>query len=93
MKQKKVSGPWLSGSFYLCVLVLVIASLAAAGHILSVYALPVVVGGGIIAVSVIGALQLRQDEKLSEKNFLELMTLSLKFLPSIKRQGKSVSTK
>ena len=39
--------------------------------------------GGIIAVPVIGALQLRMDKRLSEKSFLSLMKMSIAQLPVI----------
>jgi len=42
--------------------------------------------GGIIALSVIGAFQMRQDDKLSQENFLKLMALSLKYLPWLRRR-------
>jgi hypothetical protein len=38
----------------------------------------------LLAVSIVGAFQLRQDERLSEENFLKLMALSFKYLPWIR---------
>lgn len=78
--------PWASGSFYLIVFIVVIAALSVVGRILPAIALPVVIIGGIIALSIIGAFQMRQDNKLSEKNFLELMALSFKYLPWIQKR-------
>jgi hypothetical protein len=92
MKKSKPPNPWISGSFYLVVFLIVVAALAVVGHIISIIALPVVIAGGILALSVIGAFQMRQDEKLSQENFLKLMALSLKYLPWIKRQEEK-STK
>lgn len=86
MKNSKPLSPWTSGSFYLIVFLIVVAALAVVGHIIPIIALPVIFFGGILALSVIGAFQMRQDEKLSEENFLKLMALSLKYLPWIKRQ-------
>jgi hypothetical protein len=37
----------------------------------------------------VGALQLRQDERLSERNFLKLMAAVLARLPSLLRHGRS----
>lgn len=76
--------PWVSGSFYLVVFIVIIVALSIVGHLLPIGTLPIVVIGGLIALSVIGALQLRQDEKLSEENFLKLMALSFKYLPWIR---------
>ncbi len=86
----KTSSPWASGSFYLVVFIVVIVALSVVGRLLPIYALPTVLIGGLLALSMIGAFQLRQDEKLSQKNFLELMALSFKYLPWIRsRNAKS----
>ena len=78
--------PWTSGSFYLIVFVIVVAALTVVARILPIIALPIVFIAGILALSVIGAFQMRQDSKLSEKSFLELMALSFKYLPWIRKQ-------
>ena len=68
--------PWISGSFYLlvgvvtCVLVLVIAA-----HV-PWYAVPIVVLATLSFSAVIGALQLRHDERLTESSFLRLVARS-----------------
>jgi hypothetical protein len=86
MKKTKQPSPWVSGSFYLIVFLVVIAALSVVGHLIPLIGLPVIIAGGILALSVIGAFQMRQDEKLSQENFLKLMALSLKYLPWFKRQ-------
>jgi len=73
--------PWVSGSFYLIVFIVVIVALSVVAHILPISVLPVVIIGGLIALAAIGGLQLRQDDKLSEENFLKLMILTFKYLP------------
>jgi hypothetical protein len=84
--------PWLSGSFYLfAVLVLVLAALTVAKTV-DWLVLPGVLIFGLLAVSVIGALQLRHDDRLSENGFLKLMIESLKRLPLLRR-GETRSTK
>lgn len=83
------ANPWMSGSFYLIGFIVVIAALSVAGKLLPIPVLPIIVIGGLIALAVIGAFQLRQDNRLSEKSFLELMALSFKYLPWLsKRNGK-----
>jgi hypothetical protein len=82
--------PWVSGSFYLIVFIIVVVALSVAGQVLSIYALPIVVIGGLLALSIIGALQLRQDERLSEENFLKLMALSFKYFPWFKRRDVEI---
>jgi Flp pilus assembly protein TadB len=78
----------VSGSFYLLALVAILALLLVAGAVLPVWALPVVVIGGLLGVAVIGALQLRQDERLSQKNFMELMVMTLARLPLLLKGRK-----
>ncbi len=80
--------PWASGSFYLVVFMAVLITLLVAGKILPPFILPIVVIGGILALSVIGAFQMRHDERLSEGNFLKLMALSFKYLPWIRRRDE-----
>ena len=86
--------PWATGSFYLLAVLLLIALLLVVGKTLSVWVLPVIIVGGLLLVTVIGALQLRHDAKLGEKNFIVLMGLVFKQLPLIgKFSGKPVEEK
>jgi hypothetical protein len=87
----RLPNPWISGSFYLTVFLIVIVGLSVAGHLLPIFALPTVLVGGVIALSVVGALQMRHDEKLSEENFLKLMALSFKYLPWLRRRDTKSS--
>jgi hypothetical protein len=77
--------PWLSGSFYLIAFVGVVALFIITIRLLPWYAFPIVIIGGILALSVIGAFQLRQDGQINENNFLKLMALSLKYLPLLRK--------
>ena len=88
---QKNPSPWASGSFYLTVFVVVIASLLVVANTIPIIALPLVLLGGIIALSVIGALQLRQDSQLSQRNFLELMGLTFKYLPWLRPQKEDAN--
>jgi len=79
--------PWFSGSFYLfavVVLLLVVLVIARTVHII---VLPIVLIFGVLSLSFIGALQLRQDSRLSEKNFLTLMLESLKLSPLLRHKN------
>ena len=71
--------------FYLVAAVVMMTVLAVISKNVPWYALPVVIIGGILFITVIGALQLRQDEKLSGVNFLTLMKEIFKQLPLLKR--------
>jgi len=79
----KVKSAWANGSFYLFVFVVVVAGIGFLGNQLSFPVFCVVVIGGILFVPIIGALQLRQDDRLQEENFLELMKLTIGQLPLI----------
>jgi Flp pilus assembly protein TadB len=80
--------PWISGSFYLLALVVVIVALLVVSEVATPWVLPVVVIGAVLAVTIVGGLQLRQDDRLGEKSFLELMRLTLARLPLIARLGE-----
>lgn len=49
----------------------------------------VVIIGALLATGVVGAMQLRNDDRLSEDNFLKLMIESYKRLPLLKGAGGS----
>ena len=77
----RLRSPWFSGLFYLAVLVMVVALLLVAGRVLPLWALPVVALAAALLVSIVGALQMRQDERLSERGFIRLMGDVLRRLP------------
>lgn len=84
----KKNNPWISGSFYLFVMVVVLAVLSAAARMISWVSLPLVFIAGIIILVLIGALQLRNDEKLKEETFLRLVVEAFKRLPLFQRKQK-----
>jgi hypothetical protein len=81
--------PWVSGSFYLLALLLVLATLAVIANVVPIWILPAVIVGGLLGLSLIGTLQLRQDRRLSEEGFLRLMWLTLRQLPLVRTGAKS----
>jgi len=83
-KRENPRSPWLSGSFYLAALVIVVTVFLVAATTVHLLVLPVVIIGALVATSLVGAFQLRQDRALSEKNFLALMLLTFKQLPLIR---------
>ncbi len=78
------ANPWISGSFYLVAAVVMMTVIAVISKNVPMYILPVVIIGGIVIIAVIGALQLRQDKKLSEASFLTLVRETFKQLPLLK---------
>jgi Leucine-rich repeat (LRR) protein len=80
---KKIRSAWANGSFYLFTFAVVIAGLGVLARTVPPYALGGILIAAIIFVPVIGALQLRQDDRLSEKSFLDLMKMVIGQLPLI----------
>lgn len=86
----RLRSPWLSGTFYLAVVVVAAVLLLVVGSVLPLWALPIVVVGVALFLSMVGALQLRQDDRLSELGFIRLMGDALKLLPlAFGRRGRS----
>src|SRR5690349_12048915 len=71
--------------FYVFAAVVLMFTALAAAKLVNIALVPLVFFFGIVIVCVIGALQLRNDQRLSEKHFVSLMLASLKSLPLLKR--------
>ena len=81
--EASVKSSWANGLFYLFAFLAIVGVLGWIASMVSFSTLALIVVGGIIAVPVIGALQLRMDKRLSEKSFLSLMKMSIAQLPVI----------
>lgn len=79
------NNPWISGSFYLFVAIIIIVLIAILSQNISWYILPIIIIGGILIIGIVGALQLKNDDKLSDKSFVELMTETFKSLPLLNK--------
>jgi hypothetical protein len=79
---------WANGSFYLVVFAVVIGGLGVLAGSIPFYTLALIIVAGILFVPLIGALQLRQDERLSEKSFMDLLRLVIRQLPLIGRVAR-----
>ncbi len=79
---------WANGSFFLVVFVVVIAGLSVLAGSVPFYTLALIIIGGILFVPLIGVLQLRQDEQLSEESFMALVKIIIKQLPLVGRFAK-----
>ena len=80
-RKTMVNNPWPSGLFYFFVALVFLITLAGISNWVSWYALLIVVIGGVLLVGAIGALQLRNDDRLKEENFIKLMLEVIKRLP------------
>ena len=75
------NNPWISGSFYLFAFVAVTVLLAVIIKLLPIWVLPLVIVGGLLSITIISAFQLRNDGRITEKNFLTLMKLAFQRMP------------
>ncbi|ETX00502.1 MAG: hypothetical protein ETSY1_10985 [Candidatus Entotheonella factor] len=80
--------PWTTGSFYLLIAVTMLAALAVIGKTLNLWILPVIILGGLLLTTVVGGFQLKQDERLKEENFLQLMEMAFKQIPLLGKLAK-----
>lgn len=81
---KKNNNPWVSGLFYLFVAVVVITGLTVVSNNVHWTILPIVIVGGILLIGIIGALQLKNDDKIKDENFITLMKETYSRLPLLK---------
>lgn len=72
-----------NGMFYLFIFVVVFSAIVFFGGILPFHYLVLAILGTAIFIILIGVLQLRQDDRLSEKSFVELIKMVLKQFPLI----------
>ena len=79
--EMKKENPWQSGSFYLVAAILVIILLGILSFTVPWYLLPIVLIAGILIVGLVGALQLKNDDRISDKSFTSLMKETFRRLP------------
>jgi hypothetical protein len=78
-----IRSAWANGSFYVFVFAVVFAGLAIAARTVPLYTLTVVLIASGILMLIIGGLQLRQDDRISEKSFIKLMKMAIAQWPLI----------
>jgi small GTP-binding protein len=79
-----IKSSWANGSFYLFLFVVVISGIGYLTGTLKLLNLIAVIIVGIVFIPLVGALQLLQDDRLSEQNFIELVKLAITQLPIVK---------
>ncbi|WP_375466505.1 hypothetical protein [uncultured Nostoc sp.] len=77
--------PWAyrNGMFYLLTFAIVFNTVGIFAGILPIYSLALVIIGTTLFRIIIGVLQLRQDDRLSKKSFVDLLKMVLEQLPLI----------
>lgn len=81
--EKPITSSWANGLFYLVLANSFLMTLGVIAYNVPIYALWGVILGGTLFTLVAGFFQLRQDERLKESSFIQLMTLIIKQLPLI----------
>lgn len=79
----KAHSPWISGSFYLFTAITVLVAIAVIGKMLPGYTLLFVIIVGVPVIAIIGALQLRNDNRLKDKSFIKLIMEVFKYIPHL----------
>ena len=92
MKESKPRSPWSSGSFYLFAGVVTGALVLFIATHVPWYAVPIIVVATLLFSSVIGALQLRHDKRLTEKTFLRLVVILMRPHPCQSAHGEQDSS-
>jgi internalin A len=82
---------WRSGSFYIAAFVILLSAMVGAAILVTNYVslqagitLSLILIASLLAVGIVGALQLRHDDKFSDDNFLQLMVEAFKRLPLLR---------
>ena len=79
----KKNNPWISGSFYLFLAVIIIVALAVLSQSVHWMLFPIIIIGGVLLIGLIGILQLKNDDKITDKSFVSLIKDTYKRLPFI----------
>jgi GTPase SAR1 family protein len=82
-----------NGMFYLFIFVVVFSMIAFFGGSLPIHYLAITIISTALFIVLIGALQLHQDNRLSEKSFMELIKMVIEQLPLIGNVVKQLTSK
>lgn len=80
LERQKLSsrGPWRAGVFYILCLTAVCVVFLAVSRLAPIWLVPVVLVAALVGLLVLGSLQQRQDGRMSERGFLDLMQAALR---------------
>lgn len=90
--EKSHNNPWKAGSFYIFIFVIIISTFTIVTQYVDLYAVPLIIMGGLLTIPIIGIFQSLNDRTLSEKGFLKVIIESYKHVTLIKR-GNNAKTK
>ena len=92
VRRASARSPWTSGAFYLIVLIVATAAAAFAARVSPLWTAPFVLIAGLLGLTVVGALQLRQDDRLSQRHFLALMAMAFRRLPLLSNRRSTAAS-
>lgn len=81
----KKNNPWISGSFYLVSAIVLLSLLAGIVNVIPLWTFPIIILGGLIILVIIGLLQLKNDDRISDKSFTSLIKETFKQLPLLNK--------
>jgi hypothetical protein len=81
----KKQNPWVGGSFYLVVGLSVMIVLGWMGQVVSPWAIPAVILGGLLLVTIISLFTALQSEAIGERTFNKVMILTFQQIPLLGR--------
>ncbi|WP_071518279.1 hypothetical protein [Geitlerinema sp. PCC 9228] len=88
----RAKSAWANGLFYVFLFVTVVMTINVTAGNLPFLAFVLTVVAGILFVLLVGVLQLRQDDRLLEKNFIELAKLVVEQLPLVGNFIKQIAS-
>lgn len=86
--EMKKNNPWVSGSFYLIVVIIVLSGLGVLSKTVVWYLFPIVLIAGILIVGLVGILQLKNDDRISDTSFASLIKETYRRLPLLNQIKK-----
>jgi hypothetical protein len=84
----KKNNPWFSGSFYIVMAIIIFTGLAVLSNYVHWVLFPIIIIGGILIIFSVGTLQLKNDDRITDKSFRTLVIEICKRLPLIKNMLK-----
>lgn len=86
IEHPKYKNIWISGSFFIALIIIIITLLFVIVKLLPFYLIPIIIIGTILLYSIVGAFILKYENKITDKKFSNLMALSFKYIPFLAKE-------
>lgn len=87
------ANPWMPGLFYVVAFLSVVLGIRLATGPMTALMIPAFFACGLLALTIIGALTLKNQRLLPDKTFLELMRVTLQRMPLLRSVGKAAANR